>query len=66
MIFTSSDKFLVMPGPLRWHFANNCDITTVQLSNGTVHKFHKFHEIVTFRENAFPPSIFTLGMLRLR
>ena len=29
--------------------ANICDVTTVQLSNGTVHKFHK---IFTFCENA--------------
>ena len=33
--------------PLRWHSSNICDVTTVQLSNGTVHKillnftFHK-------------------------
>ena len=25
--------------PLRWHSFNICDVTTVQLSNGTVHKF---------------------------
>ena len=33
-----------------WHCANVCDVTTVQLSNGTVHKFYKnfaFHENVS-------------------
>ena len=29
--------------------ANICDVTTVQLSNGTV---HKIHEMFTFHENA--------------
>ena len=34
--------------PLRWHSSNICDLTTVQLSNGTVHKIlHNF----TFPEN---------------
>ena len=32
-----------------WHSANICDVTTVQLSNGTVYKFHKMY---TFHENA--------------
>ena len=25
--------------PLRWHSSKICDVTTVQLSNGTVHNF---------------------------
>ena len=36
--------------PLRWHSSNICDVTTVQLSNGTVHKFFPnftFHENVS-------------------
>ena len=48
MIFQSSGSFLVCR-PLGWHCANICDVTTVQLSNGNV---HKFHEIFTFHENA--------------
>ena len=41
MNFQSSSSFLVCR-PLRWHCANIYDVTTVQLSNGTVHKFHDF------------------------
>ena len=36
--------------PLRWHSSNICDVTTVQLSNGTVHKFLQnftFHKNVS-------------------
>ena len=40
MIFQSFDSFLVCL-PLRWHSAAICDVTTVQLSNGTVQKYHK-------------------------
>ena len=35
--------------PLRWHSSNICDVTTVQLSNGTVHNF--FKQNFTFYEN---------------
>ena len=35
--------------PLRWHSFNICNVTTVQLSNGTVHKF--FKQNFTFHEN---------------
>ena len=35
--------------PSRVHCDNICDVTIVQLSNGTLHKFHK---IITFHENA--------------
>ena len=38
MIFERFHKFHVCR-PLRWHSSNICDVTTVQLSNGTVHKF---------------------------
>ena len=31
-----------------WHFSNICDVTTVQLSNGTV---HKSLQNFTFHEN---------------
>ena len=36
--------------PLRWHSSNICDVTTVQLSNGTLHKFSQnftIHENVS-------------------
>ena len=39
MSFIFFFSFLVC-NPLRWHSATVCDVTTVQLSNGTVHKFH--------------------------
>ena len=45
-LFPSVGQFPIYR-PLMWHCANICDVTTVQLSNGTVHKFHKifaFHE----------------------
>ena len=40
MILQSFDSFIACH-PLRWHSATICDVTTEQLSNGTVHKFHK-------------------------
>ena len=55
-------KFLVCR-PLRWHCANICNVTTVPLSNGTV---HKFHEIFTFHENLIFPLHLYRGMLGLR
>ena len=36
--------------PSQWHSSNICDVTTVQLSNGTVHKLLQnctFHENVS-------------------
>ena len=35
--------------PLRWHSSNICDVTSVQLSNGTVQK--NKNKIFTFHEN---------------
>ena len=49
--------------PLRWHSSNICDVTTVQLSNGTVHNFFtKFH----FSWKCIFPLLLYLGMLGLR
>ena len=49
--------------PLRWHSSNICDVTTVQLSNGTVHKFFtKFY----FSWKCIFPLLLYLGMLGLR
>ena len=45
--------------PLRWHSSSICDVTTVQLSNGTVHKFFKNF---TFRENATSLFFYMLGL----
>ena len=55
MIFQSFDLFLICR-PLRWHFAIICDVTTVQLSNGTLHKFHK---LFTFHENILTLYFYT-------
>ena len=49
--------------PLRWHSSNICDVTTVQLSNGTV---HKFLQNFTFHEKCIFPLLLYLGMLGLR
>ena len=51
--------------PLRWHSSNICDVTTVQLSNGTV---HKFLQNFTFHKNASSLFFYTynVGMLGLR
>ena len=43
--------------PLRWHSSNICDVTTVQLSNGTVHKFLLFTKM-------YLPSSFILRYVR--
>ena len=49
--------------PLRWHSSNICDVTTVQLSSGTVHKFFtKFY----FSWKCIFPLLLYLGMLGLR
>ena len=47
--------------PLRWHSSNICDVTTVQLSNGTV---HKIVQNFTFHENVYLPSSFILRYVR--
>ena len=39
--YNFSKVWLIYCHPLRWHSATICDVTTVQLSNGTVHNFHK-------------------------
>ena len=52
--------------PLRWHSSNICDVTTVQLSNGTVHKFLQNY---IFNENVSSLLIlylYFIGMLGLR
>ena len=49
--------------PLRWHSFNICDVTTVQLSNGTV---QKFWQNFTFHENVSSLFFYTLGLLGLR
>ena len=46
--------------PLRWHSSNICDVTTVQLSNRTVHKVLQnftLHEL-------YLPSSFILRYVR--
>ena len=62
MIFQSFDEFLACH-PLRWHSATICDVTTVQLSNGTVHKFHK---ILFFMIIHLPSSRFILRYVRAK
>ena len=57
VIFQSFDNFLVCRPP-SWHFATICDVTTAQLSNGTIHNllFMKM----------YLPLLLYLGMLGLR
>ena len=50
--------------PLRWHSSNICDVTTVQLSNGTVHNF--FNTNFHFSWKCIFPLLLYLGMLGLR
>ena len=45
MIFQSFDNFFLCR-PLTWHSATVCDVTTVQLLNGTIHKFHKIFPLL--------------------
>ena len=40
--------------PSQGHFATICDVTTVQLSNGTLHTFHK---IVLFSKMHLPSTL---------
>ena len=40
MIYQSFDLFLACR-PLTWHTTTFCEVTTIQLSNGTVHTFQK-------------------------
>ena len=47
MIFQRFHYFRVCR-PLWWHSSNICDVTTVQMSNGTV---HKILQNLTFHEN---------------
>ena len=49
--------------PLRWHTVTICDVTTVQLSNGTVHRFHKHF---LFIKIYLPSILLYLYMLGLR
>ena len=69
IIYQSFGKFLVCR-PLRWHSATFCDVTTVQLSNGSDGTVHKFHKILLFMKRHLPSTIIlrygVLGlMLRL-
>ena len=61
MIFQSFDQFLVCC-PLMWHSATICDVTTVLVSNWTVHKFHK---ILLFMKT-YLPSTFILRYVRAK
>ena len=42
--------------PFRWHSSNICDVTTVQLSNGTVHKFLHCNFFLLFMKMYLPSS----------
>ena len=60
--FSTVSLFIVCR-PLRWHSSNICDVTTVQLSNGTVHKFFtKFY----FSWKCIFPLLLYLGLRLMR
>ena len=59
MIFQRFDYYIVCR-PLRWHSATICDVTTEQLPNGTV---RKFHNIFLFMKMYLPPT-FVLRYVR--
>ena len=63
--FSKVSLILIVCRPLRWYSSNICDVTTVQLSNGTV---HKFLQNLTFHENVSSFFFYTynVGMLGLR
>ena len=56
--------YLCVCRPLRWHSSNICHVTTVQLSNGTVHKF--FTKFLFSWKCIFPLLLYFIGMLGLR
>ena len=62
MIFKGFINFCV-GHPLRWHSSNICDVTTVQLSNRTV---HKFLQIFFSSWKCIFPLFLYLGTLGLR
>ena len=45
-----------------WHSATICDVITVQLSNGTVHKFHKISLFIKM----YLPSTFIFRYVRAK
>ena len=57
MIFQRFHYFRICR-PLRWYSSNICDVTTVQLSNGTVHNFFFFfkYKISLFMKMYLPSS----------
>ena len=59
MIFQRFHYFRVCR-PLRWHSSNICDVTTVQLSNGTEHKFFQ----ISLFMKMYLPSSFILKYIR--
>ena len=63
MIFQRFHTFCVCR-PLKWHSSYICDITTVQLSNGTVHKF--LQHLIFHENKCISPLLLFLGMLGLR
>ena len=61
MIFQSFDSFFVCR-PVRWHSATICDVTIEELSNGTVHQFHK----MLLSMKMYLPSTFILRYVRAK
>ena len=53
-------KLLFVCRPLMWYSATICDVTTVQLSNGTA---HKFQTILLFMKVHIPCSFILRHML---
>ena len=47
---------------VRWHFSNICDVTTIKLSNGTVHIFFFFFFLLFMK--MYLPSSFILRYVR--
>ena len=60
-IFQRFHEFCVCR-PLRWHSSNFCDVTTVQLSNGTVQKKKNKKKILFIK--MYLPSTFILKYVR--
>ena len=65
-MISQSFDWLRVCRPLRWHSANVCDVTTVQVSDRTVHKFYKMSLFMKIR---LPSSFifrYVRGQLRPR
>ena len=59
-IWTIQSRSMIIMIFQRWHSATLCDVTTVQLSNETVHAQKKK---ITYHENVYFPYFLYLGML---